>query len=374
MDSSKPHQEIPPLSEVIKHFSFKDTVSLTDSLSLPEVLIVGARPLHPTLRPENELRVFHEIAKRKIQDLEVQRGRIYKCVMDDFFHGEKLAHKEVDNYLGKYWFILGPAISLQNLVENLEARVKTEMVAYRRWIQAYQNGRRDLANVKEMQRLEGTPANLAYHFHDHYNVKNPKEPHLVVAKTKARVRIASKIPYKMIEGYREREEGVIKGHEFKRYIHFGDGVTRDNVGLQFVTLDEITLYKLKGFIFQSDEIDVVPTRSGIFIEEYGTKGDIEYRAWHLDNRWNPKPVPVSAYYDPHANVVEVILIEARYFFSSNFGTNSYWRRMLDQEKGIVQQTFSNGMKRDHKPFTPQEKEWKRIVTDRILAILTYAKR
>lgn len=357
---------------------------LTPHLSLPEILIIGAIPLDRRERPEEEIREFSEVIRERIKRLEKARDRILFDIINNLYKDENLARFSVTDYLSKYGFIISPAImppELERLVDELvraktlDRRVREDILLYRNSIQAYRQSQgRTPTNIRELRRLEQTPVDLTFLYHPTYT---GSEPHLIISKRKADVRVAGKIPYCMIDKYRD-EHGKIKGNEFKRYLNLDDGITRDNVGLQFVTLSLRELAEIKGYIFRSTNMEVILNKEGEVMDDYYEEREGPYHAIHLDVVWNPFPrgskrESKPQLFNPHADSVEVILIEFPYFINSNFGPNSYWRRMLAQEIGVVQKGFTREGTRQIDRFTPQELEWKQMVTDRIMGILTYGR-
>ena len=362
-------KEIPPLADLVRHASLKETLDFVPSLSLPGVLLVGAKPFDRKARPASELKQFGEVARVKLRELERMRHKIFYAIVAGLYqHGQDLRQHPVTDYLGMYEFLVWTSILPPELEKLLDKDIKREIRAYRDIVPIYRMGNtgRTPPNIRELRNLEQTPVNLVYHHHQEYD---EREPHLIVSKTKAPVRIAGKITYKMLEEYRDRD-GKVKGTEFRRYLDVTDGVIRDVAGLQFVCINKNELARIKSFIFMSPDMEVMTNRKGEFSDDYYAKREGLYHALHQDVTWNPQAKAAPQIFNPHVIAVEVILLEVPYFYDSNFGPNSYWRRMNAQENGIVQKSFKDGRRRID-PFTPEELAWKQMVQARIMGILNY---
>lgn len=377
--SATTQREIPPLSELVRMDRLSEVMDWAVSLSLPEVLIVGARPLNREERPAAELKEFGRVAKEKLEQLERDRERISRAILDNLYRGLNMAVHPVNDYLGKYEFLVRRVIIPEEVEARLDRDIVKEIRDYRKSIGVYRMGDsgRVPPNIRELKRLEETPVNLTFLYRRKYE---GKEPHLVVAKTKSPLRIAGKIPYKMIEAYRDREKGIVDGNGFRKHIRLQDGVIRDIVGLQFVTLSLDEVVRIKEEMYTSPVIEVVHDRKETDIDDKSASHSI-YRALHIDAVWNPRKSHEKGsrinIYNPHAPTIEIMLIELPYFVGgANFGPKSYWRRLIAQEYGIVMEHLSHGghgklVKVD---FTPAEMAWKKTVQVRVMEVLSYAGR
>lgn len=360
-------QEIPPLTEIVKMDRLAEVLDLTPSLSLPEILMLATKPLSANGRQQQETIEFRKVIEGRIEALEAIRYAILQDIIRGMGFSRYMDHAAVYNYLGKYRFLVSNRVLPPELEGRLDANTLKEIRAYREAIKSYMNWGSP-RNAEELKSAEKIPVNLIYHHHQEFE---GKEPHVMCCKTKAPSRMASKIPYYLLKGYRARYRGKVEeGTQFKRHIALDDGITMDNVGLQFVTLSQTRLGDIKRYIFQSDNIEVMVEKGGHQIEEYGTTGP--YHALHMSVVWNPKQRPQQLF-NPHADAVEVILMEFPYFMSANFGADSYWRRMMAQQVGIVGKTFSSG-RREIDRFTKAELAWKREVERRIMEVLPVYKR
>jgi hypothetical protein len=360
-------KEIPPLTELAKA-SFLEIRDYIPSLSLPEVLIIGARPLDRMPRGGDELRYFGRAAREKLKALEKERETILRTVITELYPDESLGRRDVTNHLGKHEFLSSEVAAPLVLLDGLEKGIRTDVLNYRTSIGVYRaDNRRIPANIAGLVQQEQTPVHLVFFSHPQYS---GSEPHLIGTKRKADIRIAGKIPYKMIDGYRERRRGPEE--RFKRHMYLEDGVIKDIVGIQFVTLSKKEMAeRIKEYLSQSRDIEVLKSREGEEVEDHYAKPESSYHAFHMDVVWNPKADNSgSQLFNPHVDSVEVIMMEFPYFMSSNFGSRGYWRRMIAQEAGIVPPHLKYGRLQADK-YTPEEHEWREMVKGRIMAVLGY---
>lgn len=359
--------EVPPLEELAKG-SFKDIQRHIPILSLPELLIVGARPLDKYPRERAELGYFNRAAKEKLRALEKERGNILAAIIGALYPEEQLERHAVSSYLGKTELLISEQALPPKIFDGLGNDIKKEVSRYRNSIRAFNEGSRHTpGNITELAHLQHTFVNLTFLLHPEYSKRNP---HLISVKTKEYSRIAGKIPYYIIDEYRDRE-GIRKTEcvkDLKRRLSLEDGIIRDIAGLQFVTLSMEELVRIKEYLFKSNDVEVLVDAHGKKrVDDYYVERKGPYHAIHMDVVWNPSS---GARLFKPADSVEIILMELPYFISSNFGPESYWRRINAQEMGIVEKNLKYG-RLQISPFTPAERQWRDAVKGRIMSILNY---
>ena len=366
-------KEIPPLEELAKG-SFNEVREYLPYLSLPEVLIVGARPLDREPRSYSEVRKFSVIAKGKLRDLEGERERILMDIMGNLYPNEEFGVHDVSNYLDKYEFIIGNIITedLLSKIESIDETTLDRIADFRVTMKQKSRGHYKgmPMSTDYLSELTNTPVNLRFYF----NKNLGSEPCLITSKTKAYERIAKKIAYNMIKDFRKSYGKKITTRKGLKDLNFDDGINKDNVGLQIVPCalgkdgrDQLVM--VKTYIFQSSNIEVVLNKKGEDVEDYGAKHVRDYASMHIDTAWNPRSSN-AAQFNPHRDTVELQLVYIPDFIRANFGPRSYWSRKNAQNLGIVPPNLRGGALVPS-TFTDVEGEWKKMVEDRIVYMLTY---
>lgn len=379
MSAQTSQTEIPPLAELVR-CSLRDILEWAQYLSLPEILIVAAKPFDKEPRPNSEVLALSQAANDKLEKLQESRDEVLEHIIAGLRIPRDMQERRVTDYFEKYEFLTSRAVVRhedRHIFDDVVLRdsryrahideILRDISKYRGAIAAWYRGSRPPAVAKQLQQLLDMHVNLRYL----YNATNTDEgPQIIGVKTKADNRVASKIPYSIISSARTRADGELGEKGFRKHRRLEDGITKDNVGLQFVTLDESFyagsyIAKLKHFIFITQKIEVKE------VEEHGEDGP--YKAIHLTAAWNETPNP-SNLASQHSNLVEIQLMQLPYFISANFGPDSYLRRVMAQERGIVEKRFFDNGRRIVRDFTQAERSWKETVQERIKHVLTYARR
>lgn len=357
-------KDVPPLSEIVRMDARNAIMGWAPHLSFAEILMIAARPLHSTPRPDKEIAEFHDVARQRLATLEAERRNILQSIMDKF-RISGMQEVAVAEYLEKYRFLVGCSVP-RELESRLSEAVLKDIRGLREVIEAYEKSGRAPPNyARKIELYKGTSLNLRYLHRTPYT-EQPIQ--IICIKTKAYWRIAGKIPYLMIDSYRERVPKKMNDIGFRRYMRMEDGRTRDNVGLQFATLDEETQLQLKEFIATSPSIEILANQEGQLFEQYGA--DVPYSALHIAAAWDPHHKRKQAF-NPHADGVEIIIMLHPSFISANFGSDNYWDRMMNQQIGIAKQRFDKYGHRIVDHFTEAELLWKKGIERRILYVLYY---
>ena len=360
-----------PLEEIAEAPA-KEIVELSPELSLPEILIVGSKPLHSNPRCEHETRILNEAIVQRVSILEDElEKRILpkiRGVFPEMVVGETAKADNVLNYLEKYEFLL--RVLPEELEAKLPSGIREQIRKYRETIPIYRSrNKREPPNVRELKRLANALTDIVY-----YTLRTAgDDPFLVGVKYKVPERVGAKIAYQMLEGYRHRK-GKKQGNGFKRYLRSREGVIRDYRGIQVVTLGREGLGRVKESATTSLQLEIVPDHKGRLIDNHYAETENPYHAFHMDVVWNPKQrkeATESKMFDPHVDAVELQITEAPYRYTSEFGVEGYFRRMEAEKKGILLNRLNRRGVLDFEPFTPQELEWKKEVERRVVQLMTY---
>lgn len=378
---------VPPLHELVNG-SFLDIEPYINNLSFIQLLILGARPLHQSPRDNDEVRNFEEVARKRLSELEEnQRKRVLDDIIIKLYQNADLFNHSVivTDYFEKYRFLVSdvviPPDAVRSLTRGLTPKRSLEVtdaiIQYKVLLEKHLQGMPlTPQEISKLEHLKQTPVNLVYYRQPYpHQESSEREPYLIISKTKGFERIAGKIPYAMIRNYRNRLGMAVEGPEFKNHLRLGAGVISDYLGITVVTHTFEGLGAVKAHLFTSEDIELLMNDQHEKEEDYYHRA-VPYTAIHLYAIWNPKGSGKSVVFKkPNIDAVEMILMEAPYSLSANFGPENYLDRTNRQKEGLVTKALdeTNGGLMVL-PFTPAELQWKQMVTDRIMRILTYSNR
>jgi len=370
--------ETPDFLELIEKstessFKLYDLWEYSDRLSMVEILVIASKPYKKNAKiTKDELRAVGKIIKKKLWEIEAHKDYILEKLTDELYRGVNFNKTKVNNYLERYRLLTEECIG-----EKLEARLNKQLVLeIRRYRELIRNVDRKNEYSNEAQNLKNTSVNLTYWVNPNYS---EEEPLMIAERLKHPTRIASKIPYKIIEEAR-KFYGNKRGNKFEDALYenhniIKEGLIADIEGIQvivtskgeFVKEDSIIMPKeiaiIKRFIEEHKEIIEPKESENHYLNQKGPYGAI-----HMDVAWNPEGM---ANYDaalllpPEKRTIELKLLRDSDCIEGNFGLANYWRRINAQEKGIVQKNLKSG--RIHVvPFSQEEKQFKEMMYNRVL--------